>query len=153
MKRPVTSALAGALFGVGLVVAGMTKTAKVVGFLDMFGRWDPSLMFVMMGGIAVHFVLLRLILRRPAPLFAEKFHLPTRRDLDARLLGGAALFGIGWGIGGYCPGPGLVSAASGALPAILFVAAMTVGMQLHRRTDSKTPEVCAPPPSTALNDA
>jgi uncharacterized membrane protein YedE/YeeE len=134
MKRPLVSGLAGALFGAGLVISGMTKTSKVVGFLDLFGQWDPSLVFVMIGGIAVHFVLLRVVLRREAPLFDDKFHLPTRRDLDKKLILGAALFGVGWGLGGYCPGPGLVSAASGALPALAFVAAMTFGMLFHRRT-------------------
>jgi uncharacterized membrane protein YedE/YeeE len=129
--------MAGALFGVGLVIAGMTKTSKVVGFLDLFGHWDPSLIFVMIGGIAVHFVLLRLVLRREAPLFDDKFHLPTRRDLDKKLIAGAARFGIGWGLGGYCPGPGLVSAASGALPALAFVAAMTFGMLFHRHTTTR----------------
>jgi uncharacterized membrane protein YedE/YeeE len=137
MKRPVLSGLAGLLFGTGLVISGMTKTSKVVGFLDLFGQWDPSLVFVMLGGIAVHFVLLRLVLRREAPLFDEKFHLPTRRDLDKKLILGAALFGIGWGLGGYCPGPGLVSAASGALPALAFVAAMTFGMLFHRHTTAR----------------
>ena len=131
MKARLVAAGSGLLFGVGLVVSGMTKPAKVAGFLDLFGAWDASLAFVMMGAIAVHLVAYRLIARRASPLFDTRFHLPTRRDIDARLLVGAAIFGVGWGLGGYCPGPGLVSAASGALPAIVFVVAMTVGMKLE----------------------
>src|SRR5690606_20658314 len=108
-------------------ISGMTKPSKVVGFLDLFGAWDPSLAFVMMGGVVVYGVLFRLIVRRKAPLFSTRFHLPTRADLDVRLVLGSALFGIGWGLGGYCPGPGVVSLASGSLPAIVFVVSMAVG--------------------------
>lgn len=118
----------GALFAVGLAISGMTSPAKVVGFLDLAGAWDASLAFVMGGGIVVHFVLRRFVLRRGMPLFDTKFHLPTRKDIDARLVGGAALFGIGWGLGGFCPGPGLVTASSGSLGAIVFVVGMTMGM-------------------------
>ncbi|MGZ3418570.1 MAG: DUF6691 family protein [Polyangiales bacterium] len=144
MKSKLSSAAAGAMFGTGLVIAGMTQPSKVIGFLDVLGSWDPSLAFVMIGGIAVHFILMRLVLRRPAPIFAEKFHLPTRRDLDARLIGGAALFGVGWGLGGYCPGPALVSAASGAIAPVAFVIAMTAGMLFHRfQVKVTTPEAAA----------
>src|SRR6185295_7370618 len=101
---------------VGLAVSGMTRPSKVVGFLDVFGAWDASLAFVMVGAIGVHAVLQRVIARRGSPLFEDRFHLPTRRDVDARLLAGAAVFGVGWGLGGFCPGPGLVAAASGAVP-------------------------------------
>jgi uncharacterized membrane protein YedE/YeeE len=128
VKGHIFAALSGALFAVGLAVSGMTRPAKVVGFLDLSGAWDPSLAFVMLGAIGVHFVATRLITRRARPLFEERFHLPTRKDLDARLLLGAALFGVGWGLGGFCPGPGLVSAASGSLPAFVFVVGMTLGM-------------------------
>ncbi|MCA9679540.1 MAG: YeeE/YedE family protein, partial [Myxococcales bacterium] len=118
---------AGLLFGLGLVLAGMTIPAKVIGFLDITsaqGAWDPSLMFVMGGAIAVHAVALRLVRRRGAPLFDRTFHLPTRKDLDLLLLAGAAIFGVGWGLAGYCPGPGLVSAAGGMGAGATFVAAM-----------------------------
>lgn len=128
---------AGALFGIGLAVSGMTQPAKVIGFLDLFGAWDASLAFVMLGAIGVHFVAYRLIVRRRAPLFDTKFHIPDKTQLDGRLLAGAALFGIGWGLGGYCPGPGLVSAASGASTALLFVLAMTVGMKIEHVLFSK----------------
>lgn len=127
----LSSLVAGLLFGVGLAVSGMTLPANVQAFLDFFGEWNPSLALVMVGAIAVHFVALRLITRRSAPLFDTRFHLPTRKDLDWRLLAGAALFGAGWGLGGFCPGPALTSVGAGSFSAILFVAAMTAGMLLE----------------------
>jgi uncharacterized protein len=120
--------VSGLLFGAGLVVSGMTKPAKVIGFLDPFGAFDASLLFVMVGAIAIHFSAYRWTKRRTAPLFAPKFLVPTRRDIDAKLLAGAALFGAGWGLGGYCPGPGMVSLPGGGTPALVFVAAMLAGM-------------------------
>lgn len=133
--KPVWTAFgAGGLFGVGLVVSGMTRPAKVIGFLDVGRSWDPSLALVMAAAVAVHMTLYRLIVRRRAPLYDAGFHLPTRKDLDLRLVAGAALFGVGWGLGGYCPGPGLVSLGAGLLPALVFIAAMTAGMVLERRT-------------------
>lgn len=131
MKSLAASFSAGALFAVGLGVSGMTKPSKVTAFLDLFGAWDASLALVMAGAVGVYFVLSRVIAGRGAPLFEVRFHLPSRRDLDARLVLGAAIFGVGWGLGGYCPGPGLVTAASGALPALAFVASMAVGMKLE----------------------
>lgn len=132
---PTASALAaGLVFGLGLAVAGMTDPAKVQGFLDVSGAWDPSLAFVMIGAIAVHAALGWLVRRRQAPLFVRRFALPTRSDLDPRLIGGAALFGVGWGLGGICPGPGLVDLGSGILPALVFVIAMALGMTLQRLT-------------------
>lgn len=118
----------GAIFGVGLVLSGMTLPSKVIGFLDFFGDWDPSLALVMGGAIAVHAVVFRLVARRASPLFAQKFALPTRRDLDPKLLAGAAIFGAGWGLGGFCPGPGLTSLAGFSGDALLFIGAMLVGM-------------------------
>jgi uncharacterized membrane protein YedE/YeeE len=126
---------AGALFAVGLAVSGMTKPSKVRGFLDFGGAWDPTLLFVMGGAVAVYFVVHRLVLRRPAPLFDSKFYLPTRKDIDARLVLGAAIFGVGWGLGGYCPGPGLASLVSGAIGPVVFVAAMVAGMWIQRSLD------------------
>jgi uncharacterized membrane protein YedE/YeeE len=131
VKRNAAAFGAGALFAVGLAVSGMTRPSKVVGFLDLAGAWDASLAFVMMGAIAVHFVAYRVVLRRPAPLFDVRFHLPTRKDIDRRLVLGAALFGVGWGLGGFCPGPGLVSAAGGSLGAVVFVVGMTLGMVIE----------------------
>jgi uncharacterized membrane protein YedE/YeeE len=123
--------VAGLLFAVGLALAGMTQPGKVIGFLDVAGAWDPSLAFVMIGAIAVYFIATRLVKRRSAPLAGGGFHLPTRRDLEPNLLIGAGLFGIGWGLAGYCPGPGITSLGTGALPALTFVASMAVGMLLH----------------------
>jgi uncharacterized protein len=119
---------AGLLFGAGLVVSGMTDPNAVLGFLDFFGAWDASLMLVMAGAVAVHAVAYRLITRRPAPLYAERFALPARRDIDAQLLLGASVFGLGWGISGFCPGPSIVALASADLGVIAFVAAMLAGM-------------------------
>jgi len=153
MKTALLAGATGALFGVGLIVSGMTQADKVVDFLDLANLWDPSLAFVMAGAIAVHLVLYRLVLRRKSPLFAESFGIPTRTDIDGRLVGGAALFGIGWGLGGYCPGPGLVSMTSGASNAIAFVLALTVGMQLfhmyevHRAGPAEARPTPKPQPS------
>ena len=131
MKAHAAAFGTGALFAIGLAVSAMTKPSKVVGFLDVAGVWDPSLGLVMASAVAVTFISYRLVRRRTAPLFDTRFHLPTRKDVDRRLVLGAALFGVGWGLGGYCPGPGIVAAASGAVSAIVFVAAMTAGMLLE----------------------
>lgn len=119
---------AGLLFALGLGISGMTQPAKVVGFLDVTGAWKPELAFVMGGAIAVHLLAYRLVPKMERPLFEPRFGVPSRRDIDPRLIGGAVLFGAGWGLGGYCPGPGLVSLASGSWQAIVFVGAMVVGM-------------------------
>lgn len=134
MMRALSALLAGVIFAAGLILSGMTQPAKVIGFLDIGGRWDPSLAFVMGGAVLVHAVAYRLILRRRAPLFEARFHVPSRRDLDLRLIAGAVLFGIGWGLAGYCPGPALVSLTAG-WPALLFVAAMVAGMFAERLVD------------------
>ncbi len=144
MKANLWAYLAGLIFGVGLALAGMVDPAKVIGFLDLFGSWDPSLAFVMGGAIAVHFVLFRVITKRASPLFDARFQLPTRTDLDPKLLGGAAIFGIGWGLAGFCPGPGLTSLGSGSLSAVVFVATMTLGMWLQHRTSTSNPVLSRP---------
>jgi uncharacterized protein len=128
MKSHLVAFASGALFAVGLALSGMTKPSKVIGFLDIAGAWDASLAFVMLGAIGVHFIAQRLRGRFPKPLFDDTFHLPTSSTIDRRLVAGAALFGIGWGLGGFCPGPGIVSAGSGSLGALTFVAGMTLGM-------------------------
>lgn len=144
--KPVWAAFgAGGLFGAGLVVSGMVKPTKVIGFLDV-RHWDPSLAFVMMGAIAVHMGLFKLILKRGSPFYDFRFHLPTRKDIDLRLVGGAAVFGAGWGLGGFCPGPGLVSVGAGVLPALVFVLAMTAGMWI----ESVTSKLLARPNVPAL---
>lgn len=128
MKATLAALGAGATFGVGLAISGMTQPSKVVGFLDVAGAWDASLLFVMIGAIVVHFVAVRLVLRRSSPLFDTRFHVPTRKDIDRPLVLGAAIFGVGWGLGGYCPGPGLVSAGAASTSAWVFVIGMTVAM-------------------------
>lgn len=132
MKAFVLAAIAGAVFAVGLTVGGMTIPAKVIGFLDVGGAWDPQLAFVMAGAIAVYASLLRIIRRRAAPLLVDRFHWPTARAIDARLVGGAAIFGVGWGLSGYCPGPALTSLAGGGTSALVFVIAMIGGIAVAR---------------------
>lgn len=126
--RLLVAFVSGVLFAVGLVLSGMTQPVKVVGFLSVSGRWDPSLAFVMGGAIAVMAPFVAWVRRRGRPLFDTKLHEPTTRTIDARLIGGSVLFGVGWGIGGLCPGPALLSLATGALPVIAFVLAMLAGI-------------------------
>lgn len=135
LRNGLVPFLSGAIFAVGLVVGGMTQPSKVVGFLDFFGDWDPSLAFVMGGAILVYLPMYFMTIGRRVPWTAPKLALPTKREVDPRLLGGAALFGIGWGLGGYCPGPGIVSLTSGALRAFAFVGAMIFGMLLMQLID------------------
>jgi hypothetical protein len=120
--------LAGLIFGAGLIVSGMTDPGKVVGFLDIAGNWDPSLAFVMAGAILVGFFAFMLAQRRTRSFLGGAMELPRRRDIDARLVGGSVVFGIGWGLAGFCPGPALVSFGSGQDKAAVFVAAMLLGM-------------------------
>jgi uncharacterized protein len=130
--RLIYSYLIGMIFGTGIAVSGMANPAKVLNFFDLAGHWDPSLAFVMAGALLVTFIGYRLVIPRGAPLFDSSFHLPKARQIDPKLVGGAAIFGLGWGISGFCPG--------GALPALgvfhievwLFVGAMTAGMALTR---------------------
>lgn len=128
MKRLFGGLAAGLLFGTGLSISGMINPAKVIGFLDVAGAWDPSLAFVMLGAVAVTAIGYRTVLRRGQPMFEPRFSLPTRRDIDPSLLLGAGLFGIGWGLGGYCPGPALAGLGFGGLETYGFVAAMLAGM-------------------------
>jgi uncharacterized protein len=133
---------AGLVFGLGLILAGMANPAKVLNFLDLAaipaGRWDASLLFVMAGGIAVTMLGYRLTFARGRPLLAERFALPSASRPDARLVSGAVLFGIGWGLAGFCPGPALVAALTGGAPALIFLAAMLAGMILARRLASSS---------------
>ena len=131
MKSTLVAFLSGLTFALGLGISGMTRPVKVVGFLDFFGAWDASLAFVMLGAIAVYFVAYRLSLSMRSPVLAPGFSIPKRTDLDARLFVGAALFGAGWGLGGFCPGPAITSLASGASPVTVFVATMAAGIYLH----------------------
>jgi uncharacterized protein len=132
MNRRIAAAFAcGLVFALGLGLSGMTHPARILGFLDIFGRWDPTLIFTMVGAIGVHLPLLWLVRRRSAPLFATGFELPTRRDLDARLIGGSALFGVGWALGGFCPGPAVVSVFGGRSDNVVFFIALLAGMTLR----------------------
>jgi uncharacterized membrane protein YedE/YeeE len=131
-RRALSALVSGALFAVGLALGGMTQPAKVVGFLDIFGEWDPSLVFVMAGAVATYTLLYRLILKRPTPLFAAGFSFPKRKDIDVPLVGGAFLFGVGWGLSGLCPGPALCSLATGRSEAFLFVGSMLLGIGLTK---------------------
>ncbi len=151
MPRTIVALLAGMLFGLGLAVSGMMDPRKVVGFLDVAGDWDPTLIFVMGGALLVTVPAFRLILGRPRPVLADGFDLPTKSALDARLLGGSALFGVGWGLSGFCPGPAVAALATGLTPVFAFVASMLTGMAVHawffERTDRS--EVEADPVSEA----
>lgn len=135
--RALISFIVGLIFSVGLVFGGMTQVHVVRGFLDFFGQWNLALMGVMIGAIGVHSVLYFLIRKRKTPLLDTHFHVPTRKDVDPRLLAGAALFGLGWGWAGICPGPGIVAAASGQTPFLIFIAAMIAGMGLFKLIEKK----------------
>jgi uncharacterized protein len=129
--RILVALFSGALFGLGLAVSGMTNPAKIIGFLDFAGAWDPTLAFVMGGALLVTIPAFRLILGRQRPILAGDFALPTKSALDGRLLGGAALFGVGWGLSGFCPGPAVAALVTGLAPVFAFVAAMMAGMVLY----------------------
>ncbi|WP_422101596.1 DUF6691 family protein [Vreelandella sp.] len=125
--------LAGLLFGLGLAMSGMTDPARVLGFLDITGAWDPTLIFVLGAAVGTTFVGYRLVFARGTPLFSTKFQLPTKQELDAKLLGGAALFGVGWGLSGYCPGPAIASVGGLTLPLLALLAAMVLGWWIAQR--------------------
>jgi uncharacterized membrane protein YedE/YeeE len=123
--------VAGIVFAVGLALSQMVNPAKVLNFLDVAGQWDPTLALVMGGAVLVTIPAYRLVLRRARPIFDEQFYVPSRTDIDARLVGGAAVFGVGWGLAGICPGPALTALATAATPILAFVLAMTVGMLVY----------------------
>ena len=120
--------LSGVIFGGGLAISGMVNPAKVLNFFDIAGTWDPSLVFVMGGALAVTMAGYRLVLQRRSPIFATQFHVPTARDIDARLIGGSALFGLGWGLSGFCPGPAIASLTTLSVEPVIFIIAMLAGM-------------------------
>jgi len=124
---------AGLLFGLGLAISQMVNPRKVLDFLDVTGNWDPSLALVMAGAVGVTMLAFRFVLKRKQPLFDGEFHLPRLTKLDRRLLVGSGVFGIGWGIGGYCPGPGIAALSAGSVEALVFVAGMALGSVLYRR--------------------
>lgn len=138
--KQVFALLSGLIFGIGLIVSGMANPAKVLNFLDLFGTWDPSLAFVMGGAIAVTAPGFALLFRsRQTPLFDNTFRLPTRNDLEPKLLTGAAIFGIGWGLGGFCPGPALTALPMAATGTLIFVPFMLIGMWAARHTPDISP--------------
>lgn len=135
MNRIVVAFGLGLLFGIGLLISGMTDPAKVLGFLDVTGAWDPSLALVMAGAVGVFGVAYRLALRKSRPVLAPSFDVPAARAIDRRLVAGALVFGVGWGLSGFCPGPALVSATFGEARVWAFVGAILVGMALVHGLD------------------
>lgn len=131
--KGIIALLCGVVFGVGLAVSGMTDTAKVLGFLDVAGNWIPDLVFVMGGAVCVTLVFFRFVLKMKSPLLSAKFFLPTKKALDGQLLSGAAIFGIGWGVYGYCPGPALSALTYQDSKTAIFVVAMLVGMAVANK--------------------
>jgi hypothetical protein len=138
MKTIAAAFGCGSLFGLGLAMAEMTDPARVIGFLDIAGAWDLTLALVMTGALAVSVPLFPLVLKQPHPLLAARFSLPTKRDIDGRLLAGAALFGIGWGLAGLCPGPAIAALTTRSPAVLMFVAAMIAGQWLAARLTAKT---------------
>jgi uncharacterized membrane protein YedE/YeeE len=136
--QPVFALLSGTLFGLGLAVSGMVNPAKVLAFLDVAGAWDPTLAFVMLGAVCVTMPAFRYVLRGRKPWFASAFALPTKRDLEPRLVLGAALFGVGWGLAGLCPGPAVTALVTGSASVLAFFAAMLAGFLLHDRIEARS---------------
>lgn len=128
MKSALVSFISGIVFAVGLGIGGMTQPAKVIGFLDFAGNWDPSLAFVMLGAIGVHSLFYRVFRNRLSPVSSLAVSLPSRTEIDSRLIGGSVIFGLGWGLAGYCPGPAITSLASGNLSTVIFSVAMVAGI-------------------------
>lgn len=147
----VFALISGALFGAGLVIGGMTRPDKIIGFLDVFGAWDFSLALVMAGAVSTYSVMYRLVLKRQSPVYSPGFVLPSQHRIDAPLLGGAALFGTGWGLGGYCPGPALTSLSALLPQTLVFVGAMLVGILLNFALNAlrKRPADAGAPAETA----
>lgn len=139
LARLAAALVAGALFGFGLSLSGMADPARVLGFLNLAGDWDPSLMFVLGGAVPVAGLAVLLARRMRRPLLDERFHMPTNTAIDRRLVIGSALFGAGWGLAGFCPGPAISVLSTGTGSVLLFVAAMAAGMLLHDRLLARSP--------------
>ncbi len=133
----LSTLLSGLLFGTGLTISGMVNPMKILNFLDISGPWDPTLIIVMGSGLVVTLLGYQIIFKRNAPLFATSFRLPTSQDIDVKLLGGAALFGLGWGLTGFCPGPAVASVVFGKTESIIFVIAMAAGMIVTRQFQNR----------------
>lgn len=134
--RLVSAFIIGLIFGTGIAVSGMINPAKVLNFFDITGSWDPSLIFVMAGAFVTTFVGYRIVLRRPAPLIEERFQIPTNTRIDLKLIGGSAIFGLGWGIAGFCPGAALPALGTGKPEVFAFVAALLIGLWVARKLQS-----------------
>jgi hypothetical protein len=132
-RARTASLISGSIFGFGLALSGMTDRHRVLGFLDVAGDWDPTLLFVMGGAVAVTLITFRFVLRRPVPVFETQFHLPARQHVDVPLVTGAALFGIGWGLAGYCPGPALASLTALSLNPFVFCVGLVAGSLVAKR--------------------
>jgi uncharacterized protein len=151
MQRLV-ALVAGAMFAAGLIVSGMSQPSRIIGFLDIFGAWDPTLAFVMAGAIGVYLPLCRWVYLRGKPICGDSFVLPQQKDVTLRLVGGSALFGLGWGLGGFCPGPALTGLPTFSHNVVGMVVGMTIGMIAYRPLDrvlrdSRAASVKRPPPS------
>ena len=131
-RQNMIALLSGLLFAVGLGIAGMSDPNKVLDFLDLAGSWDPSLALVMAGAIAVYMPVYRKLKGKDAPRWSERFHWPTKTDIDGRLVAGSLFFGVGWGIAGFCPGPAIVATSAATVPVLVFFAAMVGGMLAQR---------------------
>ena len=132
MTRLITSYLVGLIFGIGIMFSGMANPAKVLNFFDIAGTWDPSLAFVMGGALVVTAIGYRFVLKRPSPRLDTVFHLPNLRNIDAKLAGGSAVFGVGWGMSGFCPGGALPALGTGRIDVLAFVAAMVGGILIAK---------------------
>ena len=137
MKNNAAALVVGILFAIGLGLSGMTRPEKVFGFLDVFGNWDASLIFVMAGAVTVHLIAFRFIVRRKSPLFSPQWHLPTKKEITFPLIAGSFLFGVGWALAGYCPGPALTSLSSFQIRPYIFFVSMILGMVLFRLIDRR----------------
>ena len=133
------SFVVGFIFSVGLALAGMLQPQKIISFLDVTGQWDPSLLFVMVGAILVHAPLYKLIRKRKTPLLSQKWLVPEKKEITPQLIIGSVLFGIGWGLAGYCPGPALVSVGAFQLKAIIFFVSMLLGMVFYKLLEKRIP--------------
>lgn len=132
MKENLIALLAGLLFGLGLGLSQMMDRDRILGFLDVTGVWDPTLLFVLSGAVTITVIAFRFILRLSHPVFVDKFHLPTNKDIDKPLIIGAVLFGVGWGISGYCPGPGITAVVLGIWNPVLFMVTFIAGSLTYR---------------------
>ncbi len=140
MKQNIVALIGGILFGFGLGLSQMVDRQRVLGFLDVTGNWDPTLLFVLGGAVGVTIVAFRFVLRLDHPILEKKFFLPTKKELDLPLILGAAIFGIGWGIAGYCPGPAITSLVQGILNPIIFLIALIIGSFSYKLLTNKQPQ-------------